>query len=53
MTEADTARRALPLLDLTDLGDGCTGAAIEALCAAARAGGVALRGHPSAGSASA
>lgn len=41
MTEADTARRALPLLDLTDLGDGCTGAAIEALCAAARAGGVA------------
>lgn len=35
------ARRALPLLDLTDLSDACTEAAVDALCAKARAGGVA------------
>lgn len=41
MTDASIARRALPLLDLTDLGDTCTEAAIDALCAAAGASGVA------------
>ena len=35
------ARRALPLLDLTDLGDTCTGTQIDALCRDARLGGVA------------
>lgn len=35
------ARRALPLLDLTDLGDTCTGTNIDALCRDARLGGVA------------
>lgn len=32
MPIADIARRALPLLDLTDLSDSCTEAAIETLC---------------------
>ncbi|WP_407048574.1 deoxyribose-phosphate aldolase [Methyloraptor flagellatus] len=32
---SSVARRALPLLDLTDLSDGCTDAAIDALCARA------------------
>lgn len=41
MTESLTARRALPLLDLTDLGDTGTEAAIETLCRTARASGVA------------
>lgn len=35
------ARRALPLLDLTDLGDTCTETQIDALCRDARLGGVA------------
>ncbi len=35
------AERALPLLDLTDLGDACTETAIDGLCRDARAGGVA------------
>lgn len=35
------ARRALPLLDLTDLGDACTARTVEALCRDARAGAVA------------
>ncbi|NEU11983.1 deoxyribose-phosphate aldolase [Methylobacterium sp. BTF04] len=34
---AAIARRALPLLDLTDLGDSCSASAVEALCATARA----------------
>ena len=38
---AGIARRALPLLDLTDLSDTCTGASVEALCDKARAGAVA------------
>ncbi|CAO4143067.1 deoxyribose-phosphate aldolase [Methylorubrum extorquens] len=38
---ADLARRALPLLDLTDLSDACTAAAVEDLCEKARASGVA------------
>lgn len=38
---AAIARRALPLLDLTDLSDTCSAAAVEALCATARASGVA------------
>ncbi|MEZ0253236.1 MAG: deoxyribose-phosphate aldolase [Methylobacteriaceae bacterium] len=38
---ADLARRALPLLDLTDLSDACTTAAVEELCEKARASGVA------------
>lgn len=38
---ADLARRALPLLDLTDLSDACTAAAVEDLCGKARASGVA------------
>jgi deoxyribose-phosphate aldolase len=41
MTDARIARRALPLLDLTDLSDACTEAAVAALCGAARASGVA------------
>ncbi|MCJ2083114.1 deoxyribose-phosphate aldolase [Methylobacterium sp. J-090] len=41
MTDSPTAQRALPLLDLTDLSDTGTGAAIEALCLTARASGVA------------
>lgn len=41
MTDAEIARRALPLLDLTDLSDACTAADITAMCAAARASGVA------------
>ncbi|MDR7039817.1 deoxyribose-phosphate aldolase [Methylobacterium sp. BE186] len=39
--EAEIARRALPLLDLTNLADICTTSHIEALCRDARAGGVA------------
>ncbi|WP_375465863.1 deoxyribose-phosphate aldolase [uncultured Methylobacterium sp.] len=35
------AERALPLLDLTELGDACTATRIDALCRDARAGGVA------------
>ena len=35
------ARRALPLLDLTDLGETCTESKIDALCRDARSGGVA------------
>lgn len=38
---AAIARRALPLLDLTDLSDACTPDAVEALCRDARADGVA------------
>lgn len=38
---AAVARRALPLLDLTDLSDTCTGSAVAALCRDAKAGGVA------------
>ncbi len=38
---ASIARRALALLDLTDLGDTCTTTQIDALCRDARAGGVA------------
>lgn len=38
---AAVARRALPLLDLTDLGADCTVERIDALCRDARAGGVA------------
>lgn len=38
---AALARRALPLLDLTDLSDTCTASRIDALCRDARAGGVA------------
>ena len=38
---ARVARRALPLLDLTDLGDACTAASIEDLCGRARSSGVA------------
>jgi len=38
---ARVARRALPLLDLTDLSDTCTAASIEDLCGKARASGVA------------
>ena len=34
-TQGQTARRALAALDLTDLNDGCDGAAIERLCARA------------------
>jgi len=41
MTDAEIARRALPLLDLTDLSDSCTEATVAALCGAARASGVA------------
>ncbi|MDP4022723.1 deoxyribose-phosphate aldolase [Methylobacterium sp. NEAU 140] len=44
MTEFDpraVAARALPLLDLTDLGDACTEAKAAALCRDARLGGVA------------
>lgn len=36
-SEAAIARRALPLLDLTDLGEACSEAAVDRLCAAARA----------------
>ncbi|HEX8417613.1 MAG TPA: deoxyribose-phosphate aldolase [Methylobacterium sp.] len=39
--DAAIARRAIPLLDLTDLGDACTAGAIDALCARAREHGVA------------
>lgn len=39
--DAATARRALPLLDLTDLGEACSEAAIDTLCRAARASAVA------------
>ena len=35
------ARRAIPLLDLTDLGDACAGHYVDALCAQAREAGVA------------
>ncbi|WP_232628405.1 deoxyribose-phosphate aldolase [Methylobacterium sp. Leaf118] len=38
---ADVARRAVPLLDLTDLSETCTEAAVTALCARACAEGVA------------
>lgn len=38
---ADLARRALPLLDLTDLSDTCTAAAVAGLCEKARGSGVA------------
>ncbi|KAB1073620.1 deoxyribose-phosphate aldolase [Methylobacterium planeticum] len=38
---AAVARRALPLLDLTDLGDTCTPSRVDALCREARASGVA------------
>lgn len=38
---AGIARRALPLLDLTDLGDACTAPAVETLCAKAAASRVA------------
>ena len=38
---AATARRALALLDLTDLGDACTATQVDALCRDAKAGGVA------------
>lgn len=38
---AAAARRALPLLDLTDLSDTCTDSAVDALCRHAKAGGVA------------
>lgn len=38
---AAVARRAIPLLDLTDLSDACGAAAIDALCRTAREGGVA------------
>ncbi|MGU3536779.1 deoxyribose-phosphate aldolase [Methylobacterium sp. A54F] len=38
---AAIAARALPLLDLTDLGDACTESRIDALCRDARTGGVA------------
>ncbi|GJD56004.1 deoxyribose-phosphate aldolase [Methylobacterium dankookense] len=38
---ASVARRALPLLDLTDLGEGCTPDRIAVLCRDARDGGVA------------
>lgn len=38
---ARVARRALPLLDLTDLSETCTVSAVEALCEKARTGGVA------------
>ena len=38
---ARVARRALPLLDLTDLSDACTAASIEDLCGRARSSGVA------------
>ncbi|GJD81332.1 deoxyribose-phosphate aldolase [Methylobacterium gregans] len=40
-TDAAIAARALPLLDLTDLGDSCTDATIAALCENAQAGPVA------------
>lgn len=40
-TDAAVAARALPLLDLTDLGDSCTDATIAALCENAQAGHVA------------
>jgi deoxyribose-phosphate aldolase len=39
-TEAAVARRALPLLDLTDLSDTCTPHAVDALCAKAVGGPV-------------
>lgn len=39
--EAAIARRAIPLLDLTDLSDACSATAIDALCAKARQHGVA------------
>ena len=35
------ARRALPLLDLTDLGETCTETRIDVLCRDAKRGGVA------------
>src|SRR3954468_4411558 len=38
---AAVARRALPLLDLTDLGDTCTTPQVDALCREARGSGVA------------
>lgn len=38
---ASVARRAIPLLDLTDLNDACGASAIDALCRTAREGGVA------------
>ncbi|WP_238272228.1 deoxyribose-phosphate aldolase [Methylobacterium cerastii] len=41
LNSASTARRALALLDLTDLGDTCTATQVDALCRDARAGGVA------------
>ena len=44
MTDAEAgavARRALPLLDLTDLGETCTETRIDALCRDAKSGGVA------------
>ncbi|KQQ40831.1 2-deoxyribose-5-phosphate aldolase [Methylobacterium sp. Leaf125] len=39
--DASLARRALPLLDLTDLGESCSEAAIDTLCRDARASAVA------------
>ncbi|GEP09119.1 Deoxyribose-phosphate aldolase [Methylobacterium gnaphalii] len=39
--EAGYARRAIPLLDLTDLGDACRASAIDTLCRTAREGRVA------------
>ena len=41
LDEPAIARRALPLLDLTDLGDACSEAAIDTLCRDARASAVA------------
>ncbi|MCJ2035280.1 deoxyribose-phosphate aldolase [Methylobacterium sp. J-068] len=41
MDEPAVARRALPLLDLTDLGEACSEAAIDTLCRDARASAVA------------
>ncbi len=38
---AAVARRAIPLIDLTDLNDACGASAIDALCRTAREGGVA------------
>lgn len=39
MTDADLARRAIALLDLTELGDSATDADVRALCAKAKGGG--------------
>lgn len=40
-SDGDVARRAMPLLDLTDLSDTCTDASVEALCGKARTSRVA------------